>query len=260
MPSASDNPARRRLESMEDIEFTKALVFCPHPDDAEFALGGSLAKWTSEGKECIVCVVTNGAGGSNDPKADRDWLITTREEEQRKAAAITGVSEVIFLGYEDDYVEDSHELRRDMIREIRRHKPDLVIGPDPTTWYFADRYINHPDHRKVGEAFLAAAYPGSETLPIYREELYDKGFEPHKPSNVLLSFSTQPDYFVDISDHISQKIEAILAHTSQMENMDATERVPNQVKELGRFIAGAGGIEGDFAEGFKAFRFRKPQD
>lgn len=245
---------------MEEISFTKALVFCPHPDDAEFALGGSLTKWVSEGKECLLCVVTNGAGGSNDPSVDREWLITTREEEQRKAASITGVSEVIFLGYEDDYVEDSHELRRDMIREIRRHGPDLVIGPDPTTWYFADRYINHPDHRKVGEAFLAAAYPGAETLPLYREELFDKGFEPHKPKNVLLSFSTNPDYFVDISEHIDTKIEAILAHTSQMENMDATDRVPDQVRKMGRFMSGVGGGDMEFAEGFKAFRLGRDED
>lgn len=235
-----------------DFDFSKVLVFCPHPDDGEFSAGGTMAKWAREGKDVILCVVTNGAAGSNDPNDDRDWLISTRQDEQREAAGIIGVSQVVFLGYEDGFVEDSHELRRDMIREIRFHKPDVVVGLDPTTFYFAQRYINHPDHRKVGEAFLAAVNPGATTLPLYREDLYDKGFEPHHVKACLLGFSTSPDYFVDIAEVIDIKIKALRAHHSQMKNFDKLEE---RVKEMAGFIGGASGKGIEFAEGFKAFFF-----
>lgn len=211
-----------------------------------------MAKWAAEGKEVVLCVVTNGAAGSNDPSVDRDWLIRTRESEQHEAASVIGISEVVFLGYEDGYVEDSHELRRDMIREIRRFKPEVVIGIDPTTYYFAQRYVNHPDHRKVGEAFLAAVNPGATTVPLYRAELYDQGFEPHQVKACLLGFSAGPDYFVDIGETIEIKIKALKAHASQMKNFD---RLEDNVKMMAGLIAGVSGQGMEFAEGFKSFFF-----
>lgn len=235
-----------------DFEFSKVLAFCPHPDDGEFLAGGTMAKWSKEGKQVVLCVVTNGAAGSNDPSVDRDWLIATREQEQRAAAAITGLADVIFLGHEDGYVEDSHELRRDMIREIRRYKPEVVIGLDPTTYYFAQRYVNHPDHRKVGEAFLAAVNPGATTVPLYRPDLYDRGFEPHQVKACLLGFSATPDYFVDIGGTIDTKIEALKCHKSQMLNF---EQMESTVKLLAGLSAGASGQKIEYAEGFKAFFF-----
>lgn len=236
-----------------DIEFNKVLVFCPHPDDGEFSAGGTMAKWAAEGKEVVLCVVTNGAAGSNDPDVKRDWLIETREVEQRAAAKVTGISDVLFLGYEDGHVEDSHELRLDMIREIRRFQPDVVVGPDPATFYFAQRYINHPDHRRVGEAFCAAVIPGSTTVPLYREELYDKGFGPHQTKACLLSFSPNPDYFVDISDYVDTKVDAIMAHTSQMG--DQNERIQRLIKEMAGGIGKLSEQKYEYAEGFKSFFF-----
>ena len=236
-----------------DFDFSKVLIFCPHPDDGEFQCGGSMAKWAQEGKEVLLCVVTNGAAGSNDPDVKRDWLIKTRQEEQRAAAKITGIKDVIFLGYEDGFVEDSHELRRDMIREIRRHKPDVVVGLDPTTYYFAQRYVNHPDHRKVGEAFLAAVNPGATTVPLYREELYDKGFGPHQLKACLLSFTTSPDYFVDITDHLETKVKAIMAHVTQMG--EDPSRIDKLMRDMGEMLGNASGQGMKYAEGFKLFNF-----
>lgn len=240
-----------------DFEFSNVLCFCPHPDDGEFLAGGTMAKWARDGKEVVLCVVTNGAAGSNDPEVEREWLIRTREDEQREAAAVIGLSEVVFLGYEDGFVEDSHELRRDMIREIRRYKPEVVVGLDPTTYYFAQRYVNHPDHRKVGEAFLAAVNPGATTVPLYRADLYDQGFEPHHVKACLLGFSANPDYFVDIGDTIETKIQALRAHKSQMQNF---ERLDERVKMLAGMIAGASGQGMTYAEGFKAFYFDRDEE
>ncbi len=239
-----------------DFEFDKVMIFFAHPDDGEFMAGGSTAKWASEGKQVALVVVTNGSHGSNDPSIKRDDLIESRQKEQRQAAAITGASEIVFLGYEDCYVEDSHELRRDMIREIRRFKPDVVIGPDPSLYHFPPRYINHPDHRAVGAAFCAAVNPGAATLPIYRQELYDKGFEPHELKAALLGFSPSSNYFVDITDHIDKKIEAVMVHSTQTPEFSAD--MAGRMKEMGSAIADASGQKMTYAEGYTSFIFHTP--
>jgi LmbE family N-acetylglucosaminyl deacetylase len=236
----------------QERRFDKALVFGPHPDDAELAGGATMAKWASEGTEVILCVVTNGAMGSNDPNVGRDELIAARESEQRAAAELLGISEVVFLGHEDGFVEDSHELRRDMIREIRRHRPDVVVGPDPSMFYFDQQYVNHPDHRRVGEAFLAAVNPGATTVPLYRAELYDQGFEPHQVKAALLSLTTNADFMVDAEGFMDVKLAALRAHASQM---GAWEGLEGFVVGMAEMIAKASGTGLRQAEGFKAFFF-----
>jgi LmbE family N-acetylglucosaminyl deacetylase len=236
----------------EELEFSKALIVGSHPDDAEFTAGGTIAKWTAEGREVVLVIVTNGSAGSNDPAVERDWLIETRRKEQEAAAEVLGISEVVWLGYEDGYVEDSHELRRDLIREMRRFKAEVVIGPDPSTFYFEQRYVNHPDHRHTGEAFLAAVNPGASTTPLYRPELHDKGFEPYDIKACLLSVTTKPDYFVDVTAFMDRKIAALVAHHTQVGHWT---NVGKRVREMSRFMATAAAAEYEYAEAFKALYF-----
>ncbi|MGH9194918.1 MAG: PIG-L deacetylase family protein [Acidimicrobiia bacterium] len=242
--------------SQELPDFERAMVIIPHPDDGEFTAGGSMARWAGEGKEVILVVVTNGAMGSNDPSVEREWLIGTRKEEQQEAASILGIKEVVFLDYEDGYLEDNHDLRRDLIREIRRHKPQVVVSMDPATLYRGGRYVNHTDHRTLGMAFLAALSPGVTTVPLYREELYDKGFEPHRPDVVLLGSNDAPDFYVDISDYIEVKIKAIRAHVSQFGEGGGAG---DGMKMLSAYHAQQSGMKGvEHAEAFKALFFSRP--
>jgi LmbE family N-acetylglucosaminyl deacetylase len=238
-----------------DFEFQKAMVFFAHPDDAEFMAGGTIAKWASEGKEVVLCVVTNGSHGSNDPSIKREELIEARKREQKAAAQITGASDIVFLGYEDCHVEDSHDLRRDMIREMRRLKPEVVVGPDPPPNIFPQRYINHPDHRNVGQALCAALSPGVTTVPIYRSELYDKGFEPHAVKAALFAMSPDPDLFIDITESIEKKIESILAHYSQAPEFRAD--LSERMKEWAAQAAASSGHDYKYAEAFKAIYFQE---
>jgi LmbE family N-acetylglucosaminyl deacetylase len=240
---------------LKDLDVKKVLIFFAHPDDGEFMAGGSMIKWVAEGKEVVLCVVTNGSHGSNDPAVTREELIAARMREQREAAKITGISDVIFLGYEDCHVEDSHELRRDMIREIRRFKPDVVVGPDPTMYFFADQYINHPDHRKVGEALCAAISPGAATVPIYRDELYDKGFEPHQVQAVLFGFSGEPNHFVDIADNIDKKIQSLWIHDSQTPEFG--DEFGDRVRFIAKVIAEQSDDDLEYAEAYRAIYFRE---
>jgi LmbE family N-acetylglucosaminyl deacetylase len=234
------------------VEVNKVLCFSPHSDDTEILAGGTLAMWASQGVDIILCVVTNGAMGSNDPDVERDDLIATRRREQRNAAAILGMEKVVFLDHEDGFVEDSHELRIDIIREIRRHKPDVVMGPDPSLYYFDQWYVNHPDHRRVGEAFLAAVNPGATTVPLYRSELFDRGFEPHQVKACLLEASPSSDHFVDIAEFVSTKIAALDAHVSQRPTWTDSELA---VKGLGSAMAALAGPGYEYAEAFKLLLF-----
>src|SRR5207244_12291614 len=166
--------------------------------------------------QITIVIGSTGSMCTNDPDVARDRLIATREREQRAAAAAAGARDVVFLGYEDGYLEDGHEIRRDIIREIRRLRPDIAIGPDPSTFFVDQRYLNHPDHRAVGLAFSAAINPGATTVPLSRADLYAQGFVPHPLKPALLMAASNPDYYVDISAHMGTKIRALPAHVSQL--------------------------------------------
>lgn len=233
---------------LEDVE--RVMVVVAHPDDAEFGSGGSVAKWAHEGKEIIYVVATRGEKGSADLTMTPDQLAEMREREQRAAAERLGVSWVVFLNYVDGEVQPSLQLRRDITREIRRWHPDLVICQNPTTFY-VDGYINHPDHRAVGEATLAAVFPIARdhlNFPEHRDE----GLEPHKVRYVYMNISPDADTWVDITDTIDDKIDALRKHDSQFDDFDALgERIKERAADTARAGREQGAEVGEYAEAFK---------
>jgi LmbE family N-acetylglucosaminyl deacetylase len=192
----------------------RALVIAAHPDDIEFVVAGTVAKWVRAGAHVQYVLVTSGDAGSHEPGITREELARTREAEQRAAARVVGVDGVMFLGYRDGEVEPTLALRRDLVREIRRFRPDTLICFDPTQLFIGDRYINHPDHRAAGQAAIDAVAPAAE-MPLVFTELREEGLEPHKVNQVLVAATTEPDTWIDISDTLELKIEALRQHASQ---------------------------------------------
>ncbi|MBX0330595.1 PIG-L family deacetylase [Oscillochloris sp. ZM17-4] len=193
----------------------RILVIVAHPDDIEFGMGGSVARWTDEGHQVIYAMITDGSAGTNEPGADLAALARTRRSEQIAAATIVGVHDVRFLGYRDGTLQPTLDLRRDLTRLIRELRPDRVVCQDPTLIFAGSGYINHPDHRAAGEAAMYAVFPSAETRPIF-PELLSEGLEPHKVRELYLTFSPQPDLFIDTSAVIDRKIESLLCHRSQV--------------------------------------------
>ncbi len=191
------------------------LVVAAHPDDIEFGLAGSVARWTSEGHRVVYCLVTDGAAGSNQPDADLRALAELRRQEQLAAAQVVGVHEVRFLGYADGTLQPTLELRRELTRLIRELRPFRVVCQDPTTVFFGNNYINHPDHRAAGEATIYAVFPSAGTRPIF-PELLSEGYEPHPVSELYLDLTLAPDTYVDISDSIERKLAALRCHATQV--------------------------------------------
>jgi LmbE family N-acetylglucosaminyl deacetylase len=229
------------------MRFASALAIFAHPDDGEFMCGGTVAAWAREGTEVHYCVVTDGSAGSNDPAMTREALAPIREAEQRAAADVLGVKSVTFLGFRDGELEVSLETRRAVCRVVRRIRPEVILAPDPSRLWFGNDYINHWDHKQAGTLALCALMPDAPSRPMF-PELLDEGLEPFEVPHLWLS-ADEPDTFVDITETIEDKLEALRRHVSQG-TAEAEDWVRERAAELGR----AAGVA--YAEGFKAFSLR----
>ncbi|HEV8583486.1 MAG TPA: PIG-L deacetylase family protein [Methylomirabilota bacterium] len=209
----------------------RVLVITAHPDDSEFGAGGTLAKFVKEGKEVALVVVTNGDKGSSDRTMTSPRLAAIRAEEQKHAARTLGIESVAFLGYPDGEVEDTRDLRRDVSREIRRFRPDLVLCQNPQRTY--NLGASHRDHRTVAGVALDCVYPLSRDHLAFPELMAE--FEPHKVREVYVMQWQNPHVVVDISDVMDLKIKALACHASQFKDFAAIEkRVRDRNAELGQ--------------------------
>src|SRR5918992_2445099 len=192
----------------------RALVVTAHPDDMEFACAGTLAKWADAGADITLCIVTDGSTGTQDRELMGERLRAIRIEESAAAAALVGIHELDWLGYQDGYVEYTLDLRRDIARAFRRYRPHRFVVVDPTP--IIDDFINHPDHRAVGQASLDVTLSAG-TTPGHFPELLDEGLEPWRGlREVWIAGPGQKPRVVDITDTIDRKIEALLCHRSQL--------------------------------------------
>jgi len=189
----------------------RVLVATPHPDDCEIGCGGTLAKWILEGAEVALVVCTNGDKGSEDPEMTSVKLAMIREEEQREAAKVLGIKHVVFLGHPDGELEDSRRFRGDLVREIRLHRPDVVLTTEP----FRLTGYMHRDHRMTGQVTLDAVFPYARDVLSFPEHT-EMGLAPHKTGWVYMWGTEHPDTFVDIGETLEIKITALAKHGSQM--------------------------------------------
>ena len=229
-------PPAGRTRRPEPSAPARVLSIHAHPDDQEFTVAGTLAKWARAGSIVVTVCVTSGGAGSNQytpPGMTRAALVPIREAEQREACRVLGISDVVFLGYEDGMLEPSLALRRDLTRVIRRHRPEAVVCGDPTVRFYGTDYLNHPDHRAAAESALDAVFPSAETRLIF-PELLDEGLEPHHVGTVFVHGSARPGTVIDIAETLDLKVAALRAHKSQMGEWDPTEMIRGWAREQGR--------------------------
>ena len=217
------------------------MVFTPHPDDAEFGVAGSVVHWVREGKSVVYVSVTNGDKGTNDPNMKPEELAAIREKEQRAAARLLGVREVVFMGHPDQSLEDTPEFRKEIVRLLRLYQPHTVVTVDPYR-----RYLWHRDHRITGRVVLDAVFPYARDLYSY-PDLVEEGIMPHKVKEVLLWGSEDPNYRLDVTDTFDTKIAALHCHTSQVGDGPNPEMM-ERIKE--RYRMAAEGTDYELAESF----------
>lgn len=208
------------------------LVVMAHPDDAELTCGGSIARWSREGDRVMLVIATDGARGGKDRDPNAARMSEIRRQEAESAATVLGVAEILFLGFSDGELVDDESLRGTLVEQIRRLRPDVAVAMDPLSVIQGNAYINHRDHRMLGMAFLDALYPEASS-PGYFPEQLERGLLPQKVPELLLVNSDQANHWIDVSDTLDVRFDALRRHVSQIalwpENGEAIVR---QQREL----------------------------
>jgi LmbE family N-acetylglucosaminyl deacetylase len=229
------------------------MVIVAHPDDIEFTCAGTLARWVQGGTKVAYVLCTSGEVGIAEAGMTKDKAVKIREKEQLAAAETVGVKDVTFLREPDGMLQPTLELRKKLVREIRRFKPEIVICGDPTIVWAGDTYINHPDHRAAATAALDAIFPAAGQPNLF-EELAEEDITAHKPRKVYVTGWDGSDLFVNIEDTIDVKITALRAHKSQMKDWDPEPRIKEWAAERGQ------GKEMAYAEGFRVVTLVNDED
>ncbi len=230
-----------------------ALAIVAHPDDIEFGCVGTLARWVRAGCRVGYLLLTSGEVGIAADGMTREQACAIREAEQRAAAELVGVHEVIFLREPDGLLQPTLDLRKKIVREIRRFKPEVCIVMDPTVLWVGDNYINHPDHRAAGTAAVDAIFPAAGQPNLF-EELAAEGLTPHKVRKVYVNNWGEATHFVSIDETIELKIAALRTHKSQMGDWDPAPRIKEWAAERAR------GKEMDYAEAFRVITLESNED
>ncbi len=237
----------------EAEEFKRGMVVVAHADDAEFGCSGTVAKLCGDGWEVVYVICTDGSKGSGDREMRPAELIETRRREQLNAGKVHGLKDVVFLGHEDSMLQPTLELRRDIVREIRRHQPDVVICWYPVRNLDGGWGVGHPDHMAAGEAALAAVFPAARDHMTF-PELLEAGFEPHKVDEVWVMGHPAPDLWIDVGRHIDAALKAIMQHSSQVDGRSEDE-VREHWQRWRRERAVGKGMQ--YAEAFKRIPLRR---
>jgi len=226
----------------------QVMVVTPHPDDAEFGVAGTVARWTGEGKDVIYVVCTNGDKGTSDINMKPDALASIREQEQLAAARLLGVREVIFLRHPDQALEDTPEFRKELVRLIRIYQPETVVTAAPYRGY-----IWHRDHRITSRVTLDAVFPYARDFLAY-PDLLEQGLQPHKVREVLLWGSEDANYRSNITDTFDIKIAALRCHKSQISD-NPSSGLEERMRERHKMLAE--GEDYELAEAFHRVEIRR---
>jgi LmbE family N-acetylglucosaminyl deacetylase len=228
----------------------RVLAVYAHPDDPEISSGGTLAKWADGGADVSLLITTRGDKGTQDPDADLEALSRLRIEETAKSAALLGFAAHHHLDHRDGELPNDLRLRAEITRYVRRLRPDVVFCPDPTAVFFGDRYFNHHDHRVTGWATLDAVLPAAGNPHYFADQLAE-GLDVHHVGAVYLSATMEPNCWVDISDVLERKIDALFCHASQL--TETGEWFREFLRERAEEAGGAAGVR--YAEAFRRITF-----
>lgn len=212
----------------------RVLIVSPHPDDVDFGCSGTIAKWSRKGADIAYVICTSGDKGTDDPQMRPEILARIREDEQRRAAEVVGAKEVRFLRFKDGELTNNMEFREILVRMIRTYRPDVVLSMDPANTRFENPYVSHSDHRETALAVFDAIYPASGNRNFFPKQL-EEGLMPHAVDRIFFFATDRPNTWIDITETLESKIEALRCHKSQMADFDNLEAwVRERSGEVGR--------------------------
>ncbi|MDO5493817.1 MAG: PIG-L deacetylase family protein [Nesterenkonia sp.] len=212
-------------ELLSGLGVRRVLAFAAHPDDLDFGAAATMAALAERGAEITLCLLTAGDAGGFSPDEDREGVPARRAAEQREAAELLGISEVVLLDERDGFVEPTHDLIRSIVRLMRRCRPDVVVSTHPErAWERLQKA--HPDHLACGEAVVRACYPAVENPFAYPELLSEEGLEAYRVPHLLLMTAPQERHntWVSVAGYESTKVDALRRHLSQHPDPGQMER------------------------------------
>ncbi len=220
-----------------------------HPDDLELTCAASITRWVREGDVVHLVIAADGARGGKFQGVEPQEIARTRRQEQDEAARVIGLQEVAYLELPDGELIDDEDLRGTLVEQIRRVRPDVAIVMDPLTVIHRNSYVNHRDHRMLGIAMLDALYPEASNAGYFPEQ-FERGLEPYKVPELLLTTTEQPNCWIDVGETLDVRFEALRCHRSQIrlwpENGEAIIR---QQRELASVLGAEHGFR--YAEEFR---------
>lgn len=231
-------------------ESKKILVVLAHPDDPEFFLGASIARWIKAGDQVHYVLLTRGDKGAKDETLTAEDVCNIRMEEQANAAQSLGVASVAYFDYEDGYLIPDLDMRKMVVRAIRQFQPHILVTCDPGNLFPSPQYINHPDHRNAGQVVIDAVFPAAGNR-FFFPELLDEGFSPHEVEEVWMSLTNQPDVKLDVTEHWDDKIKALKHHASQIGDPDVFEKMMRDRIPLEE------DVDFKYEEQFRVIKFRR---
>jgi len=199
------------------------LVILAHPDDPEFFLGGTIARWIKAGHTVRYVLLTQGDKGAKDVALTAKDITDIRIREQQAACDFLGVTSVDFMDYEDGYIVPDLEMRKRVVREIRKYHPQILVTCDPSNLFPSPQYINHPDHRYTGQVVVDAVFPAAGNHFFFMD-LIEEGYPPHEVEEVWMSLTSQTDVRLDVTEFWEVKLAALKRHASQIGNPEAFEK------------------------------------
>jgi LmbE family N-acetylglucosaminyl deacetylase len=199
------------------------LVILAHPDDPEFFLGGTIARWIRAGHTVRYVLLTQGDKGAKDVTLTAKDITDIRIGEQQAACEFLGVASVDFMDYEDGYIVPDLEMRKRVVREIRKYRPQILVTCDPSNLFPSSQYINHPDHRYAGQVVVDAVFPAAGNHFFFMD-LIEEGYPPHEVEEVWMSLTSQPDVRLDVTEFWEVKMAALKKHASQIGDLEAFEK------------------------------------
>jgi LmbE family N-acetylglucosaminyl deacetylase len=230
-----------------------AMAIVAHPDDIEYSCSGTMARWARVGSRICYVLCTSGDVGIATPGMTREKATEIREAEATEAARRTGVTNLVFLREPDGMLEATLGLRKKLVREIRRFRPEVVVTGDPTVLWAGADYINHPDHRAAAQGAVDAVFPAAGQPNLF-EELAEEGLRAHMVRKVYVSGWSQTDLYVNIDTTIDVKVDALRAHVSQMKDSDPEKQIKDWAHETAK------GKEMEYAESYRVVTLVSDED
>lgn len=225
-------------------DWSRAVAVVAHPDDLEYGAASAVARWTGQGKSVAYVLVTSGEAGI----AGRDPVEVgpLREEEERRSAALVGVSEVKFLGHPDGLIEYGIPLRQDLAGALRQLQPDVVITMSFDLTWGEEGPVNHADHRAVGLAVLDACRDAANEWVFP-----DLGPPCTSIKNAYVAATGNPTHYVDVTDTIEAGIASLKEHRAYLDGLGGDFDPDQFLRDMAGYVGLGAGC--DYAVGLRRY-------